>query len=221
MNDQYFEQRAIWFKYLLFCRDHFRKNIFFLTVKGLNPKNKETVLDLGVSDVDMNYFHKLYAHRYNITAAGLARTNPLITGNYPEIKYVKVNKSFPYQFKDNEFDILHSSAVIEHVGDRKNQLEFLKECYRIGKRGVITAPNRWYPVELHTYVPFIHWLPTHVYRKVFHKLGFEIYSKEENLNLLTKKDLIKMAEELQFKKYWIREKKTLGFTSNFLLFWKK
>ena len=36
-------------------------------------------------------------------------------------------------FKDNSLEIVHSSAVIEHVGSYENQLAMLKECSRVSK----------------------------------------------------------------------------------------
>jgi hypothetical protein len=39
----------------------------------------------------------------------------------------------------------YSSAVIEHVGHRQNQVEFLRELWRMGRSGIfVTTPNRWH-----------------------------------------------------------------------------
>jgi hypothetical protein len=43
--------------------------------------------------------------------------------------------------------------------------------------------------EFHTVTPFLHWLPPHMFRKSVKMLGNDFYSKEENLNLLSEKDL--------------------------------
>lgn len=220
-RDEYYEQRAFWFKYLVKYQQYFRSQIYDLYKQQFPPKRSEKILDLGVSDVDMNYFHKLYPYKANITAAGLARKNRLIENKFPQIKYVQVSKVFPYKFRDNEFDIVHSSAVIEHVGDRNHQLKFLKECYRMGRKGMISTPNRWYPIELHTYLPLVHWLPTKVYRKIFLLLGLRVYSREKDLNLLDRKNLEKLAKKARIKNYWIVRKRTLLFVSNLLLCWIK
>ena len=62
-------------------------------------------------------------------------------------------------FGDGEFDIVHSNAVIEHVGGRRRQEAFVREAVRVGTRVFLTTPNRWFPLEVHTHLPFVHWLP--------------------------------------------------------------
>lgn len=219
--DKQYEQRAFWIKYIKDLDIFFRKDIYNKFLANLEPNSSEKILDLGVTDLEINYFHSLYPYKNKITAAGLAKNNKIIEKNFPQIKYIQVSETFPYKFKNNEFDIVHASAVIEHVGDRERQKIFLAESYRIGKRGMISTPNRWFPIELHTYIPLLHYLPTKSYRRIYELLGMEFYSKEKNLNLLTKEELIKLAKELKLKKYWLVAKYTFGFVSNYLLFWDK
>jgi hypothetical protein len=33
------------------------------------------------------------------------------------------------------------------------------EAVRVSSRVFLTTPNRWFPVELHTRLPLVHWLP--------------------------------------------------------------
>ena len=49
---------------------------------------------------------------------------------------------------------------------------------------LFTTPNKQLPVELHTWVPVLHWLPGGVYRAVLRRLGFAYFADVENLNLL-------------------------------------
>jgi hypothetical protein len=51
-------------------------------------------------------------------------------------------------------------------------------------------------------------------------VGLSFYSREENLNLLSKADLIKIMNDLNFKNYKIFNIKLLGFVSNFILIGK-
>ena len=60
---------------------------------------------------------------------------------------------------NNLFDIVHSSATIEHVGSLEDQLTFVSECFIIKKRVYLTTPNRNYPIDFHTKLPLIHLLP--------------------------------------------------------------
>ena len=44
-------------------------------------------------------------------------------------------------------------------GGRDGQRRFVHELCRVAKRVFVTTPNRWFPIEVHTLRPFVHWLP--------------------------------------------------------------
>ena len=71
-------------------------------------------------------------------------------------------------FQDQEFDLVFSNAVIEHVGNQSNQLQFINEHSRVGKNWMLTTPNRLFPIESHTQILFRHmsknWRHPHVSR---------------------------------------------------------
>jgi hypothetical protein len=75
--------------------------------------------------------------------------------------------AFPYMvadacdmpFDDDYVDFALANAVIEHVGDEGAQRTFVAEHCRVAKSWAITTPNRWFPVESHTAVLFVHWWP--------------------------------------------------------------
>ena len=62
-------------------------------------------------------------------------------------------------FADGAFDLGFSNAVVEHVGGREEQRRFVHELCRVAKRVFVTTPNRFFPLEVHSLVPFAHWLP--------------------------------------------------------------
>jgi hypothetical protein len=74
---------------------------------------------------------------------------------------------YPYQvadardmpFEDDYVDFALANAVIEHVGDEADQRRFVAEHCRVARCWAITTPNRWFPVESHTAVLFLHWSP--------------------------------------------------------------
>jgi hypothetical protein len=45
------------------------------------------------------------------------------------------------------------------VGRRAEQVAFVQELCRVADRVFVTTPNRWFPVEVHTLLPLVHWLP--------------------------------------------------------------
>ena len=67
-------------------------------------------------------------------------------------------------FPDSSFDIAHSNSVIEHVGTWENQKAFAREIRRVGRGVWVQTPAKYFPVECHTFEPFLHYLPNQ-YRK--------------------------------------------------------
>lgn len=62
-------------------------------------------------------------------------------------------------FDDDYVDFALANAVVEHVGSEPDQEKMVKEMTRVARCCVITTPNRWFPVESHTSVLFLHWWP--------------------------------------------------------------
>ncbi len=62
-------------------------------------------------------------------------------------------------FRDNAFDLVFSNAVVEHVGEAREQEEFVGEHGRVGMAWAMTTPNRWFPLEPHTLAMLRHWNP--------------------------------------------------------------
>jgi ubiquinone/menaquinone biosynthesis C-methylase UbiE len=65
-------------------------------------------------------------------------------------------------FEDGSFDVVISNHVIEHVGDRSEQLRHLRELRRVLRPGgwaYLAMPNRWRVVEPHFKLPLLSWLP--------------------------------------------------------------
>jgi SAM-dependent methyltransferase len=76
-------------------------------------------------------------------------------------------------FADGEFDVAVSNAVVEHVGGADDQRAFVHELCRVGRRIFVSTPNRWFPIEVHTLLPLVHWLPRARARAAFRALGRE------------------------------------------------
>jgi 2-polyprenyl-3-methyl-5-hydroxy-6-metoxy-1,4-benzoquinol methylase len=63
------------------------------------------------------------------------------------------------QFQDQQFDIVFSNSVIEHLGTYQQQEKFAKEVRRVGRDLWIQTPAKCFFFEPHLLTPFIHWLP--------------------------------------------------------------
>lgn len=64
------------------------------------------------------------------------------------------------------FDVVFSNSVIEHVGGIERQRQFAAECIRCGRGFFVQTPNKWFPLDTHTLMPFAHWLPQKLFRKL-------------------------------------------------------
>ena len=137
-----------------------------------------------------------------------------------------LNKSITEEFSENELydfssDLVVSNATIEHVGNTLNQKKMLENVIKLTKKiFVITTPNRFYPIELHTKIPLIHWFPKPIYRKILKFLGLSFYANEENLNLLGIRELEGMLDNQKIT-YEIKFLKLLFFKSNIIIVGKK
>jgi hypothetical protein len=101
----------------------------------------------------------------------------------------------PTQFPIENLEYVVSSAVIEHVGSSESQVDYLKNLLEIAPGILLTTPNRNHWLEFHTKLPFIHWLPKDYHRFLLRTLRMDFWSKEENLNLISKKELIDVIEK--------------------------
>ena len=137
-----------------------RTRIFNDTIKFFSPDQTWRVVDIGVtSDTspDSNFFELYYPFKNKITAIGLEDASHL-ERKYEGLEFIRCNaKHTP--FPDQSFDLAFCSAVLEHVGSSAEQLKLISEISRISKRFVVSTPNRFFPVELHTFTLFLHWLP--------------------------------------------------------------
>ena len=136
-----------------------------------------------------------------------------------------LQKSIVEDFSEDEVnqfksDLVVSSATIEHVGSSNNQKKMLKNMVKLAKKVIIiTTPNRFHPVDFHTKIPFIHWLPKKIHRKILKILNLSFYSKEENLNLLSKSDFINLAKDEKIF-YEFKFINLLSFKSNLIFIGK-
>ena len=201
------------------------RNEFFNILKKNTKYSKEnSIIDIGTSPSlgdEQNVILSRIKDNKNVTC--LSKHNcKILLKKYPNIKKILIRDGRNNNLPKSSFDIVHSNATIEHVGSSKNQLSFIKECVRIAKKYVfIQTPNRFYPVDFHTILPFIHWLPKNIHRKILKIIGFNFFSLEKNLNLLSKGDLINLCKELNIKNYKIIKCRLMFLPSNLILLIKK
>ena len=184
----------------------------------------QSLLDIGTTpslDNEQNIILEKTKNNKNVTCLS-DQDCGILKKKYPNIKNFIIGDGINTNFKDMSFDIVHSNATIEHVGSYNNQISFVKEAWRVSKKYVfIQTPNRFFPIDFHTNLPLIHWLPKKIHRKILKFIGLNFYSTEENLNLLSESNLINICEKLDIKNYKIIKHKLIFMTSNLILVIKK
>lgn len=141
-----------------------RRRKLDLLLELLQPGPGTSVVDVGVTDAPFgdgssdNFFEALYPWPAQITAVGHTGLDRFAAA-FPQVRAVRADgRDLP--FADGEFDLGFSNAVVEHVaGGREGQRRFIHELCRVSHSVFVTTPNRWFPLEVHTLLPFVHWLP--------------------------------------------------------------
>ena len=188
-------------------------------------KEGMTVLDVGftnetkrkVADTT-NYFLKTYRYDYKTyTGLDIEETDGM-DQLYPRCRFVSYNgETFP--FKDNEFDWVFSNAVIEHVGNDIKQKKFLNEMLRVAKNVYFTTPNKYFPIESHSNIFFLHW-NNYLFYKYCAKMK-TWWSTKEHLYLFSKRRLQCLLEESCAREYSIICNRTALITTTFSVICKK
>jgi Methyltransferase domain len=172
-----------------------RRRKLRLFMETVRPDERTTVVDVGAADAGFaaerghgytyNFFEELYPWRHRITAVS-DRPLDRFVDVFPEIRCVVADgRQLP--FADGAFDVAFSNAVVEHVGSREDQRRFVEELCRVARRVFLTTPNRLFPLEVHTLVPFAHWLPRPAADHVFAALRREEW---RGVELLTPRALL-------------------------------
>jgi SAM-dependent methyltransferase len=167
-----------------------RRRKLALFLDELRPGPETTIVDVGVGDTGFdtepgvalshNFFEAMYPWPDRITAVSDVPL-PNFAQEFPEIAPVTASGT-DLPFEDDSFDIAFSNAVLEHVGAREEQRRFVHELCRVAPRVFVSTPNRRFPVEVHTLVPFLHWLPRDARDRAFAALRRDAWRGVELLN---------------------------------------
>ena len=166
-----------------------RRRKLALFLETIRPTPDTTVLDVGADELvfgeegssgcgTLNFFEEHYPWPERITALGL-HPGDRFRARYPAVTYVQ-GDALNLPFGDGAFDVVFSNAVIEHVGRRDAQRRFVEEALRVGRRAFVTTPNRWFPVEVHTRLPLVHWLPDRLAHPVY-DIARKSWAKDNHL----------------------------------------
>ncbi len=197
-----------------------RKEMFEIIKKNINLNNINSVLDVGTtSDDSLESSNFLIKQFKSIKIKKSISDQKILNDNFFDMTFEgSITENLNDNFDNLRSDLLVCSATIEHLGNFSTIKKGIDNIVNLSdKYFIITTPNRYHPIEFHTKIPFIHFLPKEFHRKLLEFFGNEFFSKEENLNLLSKKDLINLMSNYKNISYNINEIKLFGFISNFII----
>lgn len=184
----------------------------------IHPSPHHTMLDVGGTTAmwEQSELHVAQIHVLNLFPRWLQRQKPTLVPLLP-----LVGDALTLPATNEEYDIVFSNSVIEHVGTWENQLQFAAEVRRTGKRLWIQTPAREFFIEPHYLTPFIHWFPKSVQR---HLLRY--FSVWGWFNRPTPKAVADMVDEIRllshaemkvlFPDCDILEEKLWGMTKSYI-----
>jgi len=190
------------------------------TIKDLQIHD---ALDIGTTSDDKNASSNIVIKNIKNIDKFKCISDQMVNSNFFN---KKLKKSITEEFSEKELyefssDLVISNATIEHVGGELKQKKMLENIIKLTKKiFIITTPNRFYPIEVHTKIPLLHWFPKPIYRKILKIIGLPFYANEENLNLLSVNELKKMFKKHKIT-YEVKFLKLFFFKSNIIIIGKK
>lgn len=195
-----------------------------------------TLLEVGVGNTEplpvTNYLVRHYPWPEQVTALGLGDLSGF-RALHPHVRTAEYGGGrFP--FEDRAFDLAHSNAVIEHVGSEATQLQFVAEMVRVSRGGMLTTPNRFFPIETHTLLPLVHWLGKDAFDRflagvgvarveaAFARLGRAFPTHElADLRLLGARDLARLARAAGLNDFRVLHNRLGPLTMTLSLVWRR
>lgn len=196
-----------------------RFNLF----KSLFPQSAEPlkILDVGGREtiwVREGFCNSQNCDRVQITILNIGQEKTTA----PNVVSVVGDARNMSQFADNEFDIVFSNSVIEHVGSYDDQRQMAQEVRRVGKKYFVQTPNFYFPIEPHFMYPCFQFLPLPLKVWILTNIGRrhrKVETKEKARRII---DSIQLLNKREFRELFpqatIFEEKIGGLTKSFIAY---
>lgn len=190
------------------------------------------ILDLG-SETGLNIYLVIHGTSINPKNVYIADINSTAVNKGSKqfgFNPVIIDESKKLPFSDGFFDIVYCSSVIEHVTVPKeqvwklysgkafenesirHQIEFANEIKRIGMQYFVQTPYKHFPIESHSWLPFLSWFPRWLLILVLRLTNlFWVKKTSPDWNLLDKAKLSQLFSDAQ-----IVEEKAFGLTKSIM-----
>ena len=197
-----------------------RKEMANIINRQLDNIELTDALDIGSTDDNNFESSNFLIKNINNIKHYKSLSNQVITDKFFSSSLIKsITDNLSVEEVDKfKSDLVISNATIEHVGSLKNQIKMISNTIKLSKKiFILTTPNRFHPIDFHTKLPLIHWLPKWLHRKILIILRLNFFAKEDNLNLMSENDLRLILKDMNIKNYKFYYIRLFGFKSNFLI----
>ena len=193
--------------------EHFRANRFEVFLQMLHVGPEDRILDVGGSP----YFWlgSGIEPRVTILNIGLPQIRP------EPFSWVQGDACAMSMIADQEFDVVFSNSVIEHVGDLPEQQRMAEEVRRVAKRYWVQTPYKHFPIEPHFIFPFFQYLPARLRYSVARVWPFS-FAKRGGSDPVKSASTIWLLDMNQFQTLFpdaqFQREKVLGLTKSLLAY---
>jgi ubiquinone/menaquinone biosynthesis C-methylase UbiE len=121
------------------------------------------------------------------------------------------------EFKENEFDVVFSNSVIEHLYTLENQKKMASEIRRVAKSYFVQTPNYYFPIEPHFLFPYFQFFPLKIRNKIAQWNLTPIKSYKNYVDEIRLLTLSEMKE--LFPEGMVYKEKFLGLNKSFVAYY--
>jgi hypothetical protein len=154
-------------------RFHSQRAQLFITL--MKPRDGISILDVGGGWGDFLARVRDAGVEAKYVVADIGKQYSLVVQKLG-FEFVQLEEGKPLPFNNRHFEIVISNSVIEHVTMPKesvmskipqqewarkslqSQIQFANEIRRIGKAYFVQTPHKSFPIEAHTWLPFVNYL---------------------------------------------------------------
>lgn len=158
----------------------------FLSVRTLE---NQKILDYGCGS---GHIARYFSRRNEVTAADVVDNRDL--DQRDGMRFVII-ESERLPFEDATFDIVLLNHVIVYIPERERLMREIRRILREGGVCYFALPNRNFPRETHSKLPFINYLPEPIFFSVFRR----VMHSDQPLYLLSYRKMLRLINAAGFK----------------------
>lgn len=148
----------------------------------LSERGSCRILDLGGTEIYWligEDFIRRHRARLSIT---LVNTEAAAVADSRLFSHICASASNRTLLAGENFDLVHSNSVIEHVGWWADMCDFAANVRRLAPRYYVQTPNFWFPYEPHFRFPGFQYLPEAVRRKLITRFSLGFFKRIDDEN---------------------------------------